>query len=70
MCSVIESKTENGDGSQQARSQEVNGEEEVRASSKAANLFAALAAEALEDEEVEMLPAEPAVPQPEVCYWK
>lgn len=32
---------------------EINGDEEVRASSKAANLFAALAAEALEDEDEE-----------------
>lgn len=39
--------------------EEVNGEEEVRASSTAANLFAALAAEALEDETDFEVPSDP-----------
>lgn len=42
----------------------MNGEEEVRASSTAANLFAALAAEALEDETDLEVPSEPN-PQPQ-----
>jgi len=50
-------KQENGEkvGHEEEIKVEMNGEEEVRASSKAANLFAALAAEALEDEEVEVI---------------
>ncbi|KAK6626139.1 hypothetical protein RUM43_006444 [Polyplax serrata] len=43
--------------------EEVNGDEEVRASSTAANLFAALAAEALEDETDLEVPSDPQ-PQP------
>lgn len=52
----------------------MNGEEEVRASSTAANLFAALAAEALEDETDFEVPSDPqpqavVVPQGQVIFF-
>ncbi|KAL0272764.1 UNVERIFIED_CONTAM: hypothetical protein PYX00_005615 [Menopon gallinae] len=57
-------KEESASEEKKAEKEDVNGDEEVRASSKAANLFAALAAEALEDETDLEVPSDPD-PQPQ-----